>query len=102
MDKPATHRDQPANLCQRVRRVVNPQVKNGVVPRTAGAFRLDDQNRRRLTPTDIAVFSLGRVERREQSIDQPPFVPRYASAIAGHTVFFIIMLACTENPSPTM
>ena len=51
-------------------RVVNAKIEDGVDPRTARALRFDDQNRRRLTPANVAAFSLGRVERREESIDQ--------------------------------
>ena len=51
-------------------RVVNAKIEDGVDPRTAGALWFDDQNRRRLPPANVAAFSLGRVERREESIDQ--------------------------------
>ena len=70
MNVRATDGDQTANLDQRLGRVVNPQIEDRVAPGASGGFRLDDQNRRRLTAADVAAFSLRRVERCKESIDQ--------------------------------
>ena len=93
---------QATNLGQRLGRIVNPKIENRIVPRPAGALRLDNQDSRRLPPANVAAFALGRVERGEESIDQFATGAAVSSAIAGHTDFLSMMLACTENPSPTI
>src|SRR5271169_3411551 len=59
-----------ANLDERFGRVVNAKIEDRVVPRTAAAFRFDNQYRGRLPSTNVAALSLGRVESGEKSIDE--------------------------------
>src|SRR5271163_1706216 len=70
MNEGATDRDETANLNQRLARVIDAKIEDGVMPGTAAALPLDDQNRRRLAPANITALSLGRIERREESIDE--------------------------------
>ena len=62
--------DESAQLAERVIVVVDADIDDVLVPRSAGSLALDDQHRGRLASPEVAAGGLGRVERCQQPLRQ--------------------------------
>jgi hypothetical protein len=62
--------DQPAQLDERFRVVVDAQVEEAPRPRLAARLAGDDEDGRRLAPADVTALRLGGVERGQHALGQ--------------------------------
>src|SRR5207302_7399754 len=84
--------EQPPELSQRILVVVDPEVRDAALPREARRLALDDEDRRRLNPTEVPALRLGGVQRGEQAACERALrglvrgCHRVPDRVPGHTV----------------